>query len=97
MYPCALLLVRWRFYWWTKSYSTDGAFICRTTLSTVLKGSPSGDSVVLQGDVNAPVGKDSEAWRGVIRIRRLPDLNLNGVLYSVLMCKPQFVHNGHNV
>lgn len=35
-------------------------------LGEVLEGTPTGDSIVLQGDFNAHVGSNTVTWRGVI-------------------------------
>nr|XP_054596344.1 craniofacial development protein 2-like [Nothobranchius furzeri]XP_054596345.1 craniofacial development protein 2-like [Nothobranchius furzeri] len=62
------------------SYSSDHPPFLET-LEGVLESAPSGDSLVLLGDVNAHMGNDSETWRGVVgRNGPPPDLNSSGVL-----------------
>ena len=49
------------------------------SLEGVLESAPPGDSLILC-DFSAPVGTDSETWRGVVGNNDRPDLNLSGVL-----------------
>lgn len=44
------------------------------------KGTPPWEPVILLGDFNAHVGKNSENWKDVIGRNCLPDLNLSGAL-----------------
>lgn len=46
----------------------------------MLEGAPPRDPVVLLGDFNTHVSKDSETWMGVIGRNGLQDLNPSGVL-----------------
>ncbi|XP_029977141.1 uncharacterized protein LOC115409932 [Salarias fasciatus] len=50
------------------------------SLGGVLDSAPTGDSIVLLGDLNAFVGSDNETCWGVTRLHSLPDLNSSGVL-----------------
>ncbi len=49
-------------------------------LSGVLEGASSGDSIVLLGEFNSPVGDNGETWRWVIGRNSLPDQSLSGAL-----------------
>ena len=50
------------------------------SIELVLESGPTGDSIVLQGDLDVHVGKDSESWRGVIGRKGLSHLNPSGVM-----------------
>ncbi|KAK3569032.1 hypothetical protein QTP86_021564, partial [Hemibagrus guttatus] len=86
------------------AYGPNGSVEYPTFLETlrgVLEGAPTGDSIVLLGDLNAHVGNGSDTWRGVIGRNSPPDLNSSGVLlldfcasHSLSITNTMFKHKG---
>ncbi len=71
------------------------------SLGRVLESALTGDSVVLLGDFNAHLARDSDTWRGVFGRNGPHDLNPSGVLlldfcasYSLFITNTMFEHKG---
>ena len=69
----------------------SGAESFLESLEGLLENAPSGDSLVLPGDVSAHLGSDSEIWRGVVGKNGPPRYepkrcSVAGLLCSELWC-----------